>query len=100
MERPAALVASDQGVDPMPGHSFHGAAFHRAWCNPPRRARLGLTFHNPPYGKARHGMSKSNGDRSRFNRERRKQIVRRAKARALKASWDAKAAAPQPPARS
>jgi hypothetical protein len=37
-------------------------------------------------------MSKGNGDRSRYNRERRKQIVRRAKARALKATWEVKEA--------
>jgi hypothetical protein len=43
-------------------------------------------------------MSQRNGDRSRFNRERRKQIVRRAKARALRATWEAQAA--PPPARS
>lgn len=41
-------------------------------------------------------MSKLNGDKSRFNRERRKKIAQRAKARALRASWDAQSKSPAP----
>lgn len=39
-------------------------------------------------------MSKRNGDRSRYNRERRKKIARRARAKVLRATWEAKDAPP------
>ena len=47
--------------------------------------------------KERHGMGKISGDASRYNRQRRKKIARRAEMRALRATLEAKTAgAPQP----
>jgi len=44
--------------------------------------------------RKKHKMSKANGDKSRFNRERRKKIARRVRARALSTAQVAAAAAP------
>jgi hypothetical protein len=47
--------------------------------------------------KEGHTMGRVSGDKSRYNRERRKKIARRERMRALRATLDAKAAAtPQP----
>ena len=46
--------------------------------------------------KERYPMSKRNGDKSKFNRERRHKIARRVTSRALRASWAAKAETPPP----
>ncbi len=43
-------------------------------------------------------MSKINGDKSRFNRDRRKKIARRLITRAARAGWDTKGATTAPAA--
>ena len=47
--------------------------------------------------KARHTMGKISGDKARYNRQRRKQIARREKMRALRATLGAKGVAMPPP---
>ena len=47
--------------------------------------------------KERHTMGKVSGDKSRYNRLRRKQIARREQMRALRATLGAKAAVTPPP---
>ena len=47
--------------------------------------------------KERHRMGKVSGDKSRYNRQRRKKIARRVEMRALRATLSATGATPPPP---
>jgi hypothetical protein len=69
------------------------------WCQRAGRAIPAFSTLHDADGQERYAMSQLNGDKSRFNRERRKKIARRAINRAVRAKWEAKAAATPPPAR-